>query len=129
MRRDQSCSANAIGRTVQIEPVPGDPAPMRQIVGIVKNSKYADLHDAFLLLDVENIEQVRPQARQAGVQLSTFVDGHEHVVRLIYQVEGDTLRTDNPDHPHAVSTRFALGEGGVLVFDFSGARAWFVKET
>jgi putative ABC transport system permease protein len=38
---------NAIGRTFQIEPVPGDPAPMRQIVGIVKNSKYADLHDAF----------------------------------------------------------------------------------
>src|SRR5262249_23761017 len=31
----------------QIEPVPGDEAPFRQIVGIVKNSKYADLHDAF----------------------------------------------------------------------------------
>jgi putative ABC transport system permease protein len=38
---------NPIGRTFQIDPVPGDPAPMRQIVGIVKNSKYADLHDTF----------------------------------------------------------------------------------
>jgi hypothetical protein len=36
-----------IGRSFQIDPVPGDPAPMRQIVGVVKNSKYASLHDAF----------------------------------------------------------------------------------
>jgi hypothetical protein len=57
------------------------------------------------------------------------VEGHSHVVHLIYQVDGDTLLTDNPEHPHATSTRFSLGEGGVLVFDFSGARAWFVRET
>ena len=57
------------------------------------------------------------------------VEGRAHVVPLIYQVDGDTLRTDNPAHPHATATRFTLGEGGVLVFDFSGARAWFVKET
>jgi hypothetical protein len=57
------------------------------------------------------------------------VEGHAHVVRLIYRVAGDELRTDNPDHPHATSSRFSLGEGGVLVFDFSGARAWFVRET
>ena len=57
------------------------------------------------------------------------VDGHAHVVRLIYQIEGDMLRTDNPDHPHATSSRIALGEGGVLVVDFSGNRAWFVRES
>ena len=57
------------------------------------------------------------------------VEGHAHVVRLVYAIEGDVLRTDNPDHPHATATTFALGEGGVLVFDFSGPRAWFVRET
>jgi hypothetical protein len=73
---------------------------------------------------------VRMDFRTGGRLLYTIVvDGHEHVVRLIYQVDGDTLRTDNPDHPHAVATHFSQGEGGVLVFDFSGARAWFVKET
>ena len=49
-------------------------------------------------------------------------------VALVYRVRGDTLRTDNPAAPHAVETRFKLAEGGVLEFDFSGARAWFVKE-
>jgi hypothetical protein len=50
------------------------------------------------------------------------------VETLVYQVEGDVLRTDNPSAPHAVETHFHHGEAGVLVFDFSGARAWFVKE-
>ena len=38
---------NPIGRSFQIEPIPGDPAPLRQIIGVVNNSKYADLHDQF----------------------------------------------------------------------------------
>src|ERR1041384_4404728 len=68
--------------------------------------------------------------RPGGRLLYTIVvDGHEHVVKLVYAVEGDVLRTDNPDHPHATATHFELGEGGVLVFDFSGPRAWFVRET
>ena len=50
------------------------------------------------------------------------------VVALVYQVHGDVLRTDNPAAPHAVETRFKLAEAGVLEFDFSGTRAWFVKE-
>lgn len=50
------------------------------------------------------------------------------VLRLVYQVEGDLLRTDNPSAPHATETRFSRGEGDVLVFDFSGPRAWFVRE-
>jgi putative ABC transport system permease protein len=36
-----------IGRTFQIDPIPGEAAPLRQIIGVVKNSKYADLHDTF----------------------------------------------------------------------------------
>ena len=73
---------------------------------------------------------VRMEFRPGGRLLYTIVvEGHEHVVKLIYSVDGDVLRTDNPEHPHAVATHFAQGEGGVLVFDFSGARAWFVRET
>ena len=68
--------------------------------------------------------------RRGGRLLYSFsVEGHDQTVPLIYQVEGDMLRTDNPAATHAVETHYALGEGGVLVLDFSGARAWFVKET
>ncbi len=51
------------------------------------------------------------------------VGGHEQVIALVYRVEGETLRTDNPAAPHATATNFRLGAGGVLVFDFSGALA------
>ena len=68
--------------------------------------------------------------RRGGRLLYSFsVEGHAQTVPLIYQVEGDVLRTDNPAATHAVETHYALGAGGVLVLDFSGARAWFVKET
>jgi hypothetical protein len=56
------------------------------------------------------------------------VDGREMVVELIYRVEGDILRTDNPVAPHATATRFEFGPGDVLILDFAGARAWFVRE-
>jgi hypothetical protein len=68
--------------------------------------------------------------RSGGRLLYSFdVGGRDQVVRLVYRVEGNMLRTDNPAAPHVVETHFALGEAGVLVLDFSGARAWFVKET
>jgi putative ABC transport system permease protein len=38
---------NPIGRTFQTDFGPGEQAPQRLIVGIVKDSKYHDLHDAF----------------------------------------------------------------------------------
>lgn len=59
----------------------------------------------------------------------TFTVGDRaQTVALVYQVHGSTLRTDNPAAPHAVETHFKRGEAGVLEFDFSGVRAWFVKE-
>ncbi len=57
------------------------------------------------------------------------VEGREHVIELVYRVEGDMLRTDNPAAPHAAATRFSRGAGGVLEFDFAEGRAWFVRET
>ena len=67
---------------------------------------------------------------QAGGRLryTIPVAGRETVVPLIYRVEGDVLRTDNPAAPHATATRFWQGEGGVLVFDFAGPLAVFVHE-
>jgi hypothetical protein len=51
-------------------------------------------------------------------------------IRLLYRVagEGDTLLTDNPAAPHERCTHFHFGAGEVLVFDFAGPRAWFVRE-
>jgi putative ABC transport system permease protein len=38
---------NPLGRTFQIEAGPGEPAPAFEIVGIVKDTKYSDLREAF----------------------------------------------------------------------------------
>ena len=57
------------------------------------------------------------------------LEGREFEIDLVYRVEGDLLLTDNPVAPHSAATRFALGEGEVLVFDFAGPRALFVRET
>jgi hypothetical protein len=62
------------------------------------------------------------------LRYSFDVGGRVQAIALVYQVEGNVLRTDNPSAAHAVETHFRLGEAGVLEFDFSGARAWFVKE-
>jgi hypothetical protein len=49
-------------------------------------------------------------------------------IMLIYRVEGDILFTDNPLAPHATTTRFSFGAGDVLVIDFAGSIAWFIRE-
>lgn len=62
------------------------------------------------------------------LRYSFVVEGHAQDIALVYRVSGDVLQTDNPAASHVTATRFAQGEGGVLVLDFSGARAWFVRE-
>lgn len=54
-------------------------------------------------------------------------DGRQ-VMALCYRVEGDVLHTEYPATTHEVSTHFAFGPGDVLVLDFAGAKAWFVRE-
>jgi hypothetical protein len=69
--------------------------------------------------------------RTGGRLLYEFsAGGKRHLVRLLYRVDGDgeTMHTDNPDAPHELVTHFHFGAGGALVFDFAGARAWFVRE-
>ena len=67
----------------------------------------------------------RPGGR---LRYTITVEGRAHEMALVYRVEGDVLRTDNPAAPHATATRFWQGEGGVLVFDFAGPLAVFVRE-
>jgi hypothetical protein len=113
-------------------PVPPDDAP--------DHASAADPHDVpawlfgmWRLLRAEAALDFAPGVRMEflhGGRLRYHIDvgGRDQVIPLVYRVDGDMMRTDNPAAPHAVSTRFALGAGDVLVFDFSGARAWFVRE-
>ena len=72
---------------------------------------------------------VRMDFRSGGRLLYGFdVGDRREIVSLLYRVEGDTLHTDNPATTHEVSTHFRIGEGDVLILDFAGARAWFVRE-
>ena len=61
------------------------------------------------------------------LRYSITVDGYTQVIALVYRVDGDLLLTDNPAATHATSTRFELGLGDLLIFDFAGARAVFVR--
>lgn len=54
--------------------------------------------------------------------------GAARSVMLVYRVDGDVLYTDYPAAPHARETHFRFGAGDVLILDFAGAVAWFVRE-
>lgn len=56
------------------------------------------------------------------------IDGSEQVVALVYRVDGDLLRTENPLAPHATATPFHQGPGDTLVFDFADSPAVLVRE-
>lgn len=73
---------------------------------------------------------VRMDFRDGGhLDYTVEVEGHTQTFPLVYRVDGDVLLTDNPAAPHATATRFQQGEGDVLVFDFAGALALFVRES
>ena len=80
---------------------------------------------------LEFAPDVSMEFRSGGRLVYEFSAGAtRHVIQLLYRVDGggDTLRTDNPAAPHERSTHFHFGAGEVLVFDFAGPRAWFVRE-
>ena len=73
---------------------------------------------------------VRMEFQRGGhLQYRLSVDGRELVVPLVYRTTGDLLETDNPAAPHVTSTRFTLGAGDMLILDFAGAQAIFVRES
>lgn len=64
-----------------------------------------------------------------GRLLYSFEAGdHREMLTLWYRVEGDQLHTQSPVTDHETTARFSLGEGGALILDFAGARAWFLPE-
>jgi hypothetical protein len=56
------------------------------------------------------------------------VDGLEQDIKLVYQVDGDVLRTENPLSPRATATPFRQGPGDTLVLDFADSPAVLVRE-
>jgi hypothetical protein len=72
---------------------------------------------------------VRMEFGDGGRLLYEFMaGGRRHSVQLLYRVDGEMLRTDNPTAPHEATAMFHFGAGEVLIFDFAGACAWFVRE-
>ena len=72
---------------------------------------------------------VRMDFRAGGHLAYTIaIGGRSAVIALLYRVDGDCLLTDNPAAPHSTATRIVRGEADVMILDFSGARAVFVRE-
>lgn len=67
--------------------------------------------------------------RERGDLLYTLViEGRELHMALRYRVDGTVLCTESQGS-HSSATPFSLGPGGLLVFDFAGAKALFVRES
>jgi hypothetical protein len=56
------------------------------------------------------------------------VEGTQQRIGLVYRIDGDLLRTENPLAPHATATPFRPGPGETLVLDFADSPAVFVRE-
>ena len=67
--------------------------------------------------------------RPGGVLRYSFAVGNRRqTITLVYEADQEQLRTDNPASPHATSVRWRIGPGDVLVLDFAGAEACFVRD-
>jgi len=53
---------------------------------------------------------------------------HRRHVEMIYRVEEETLHTEVLETSHQQSAPFSFGPGDVLIFDFAGPRAMFIRE-
>ena len=72
---------------------------------------------------------VRMEFRSEGeLRYHIDVGGRDQVIELRYRVDGDTLHTENPASPHAMSVGISHGVGDVLRLDFAGSLAWLVRE-
>src|SRR4051812_42012113 len=56
------------------------------------------------------------------------IDGGEQTIDLLYRVENDLLRTENPLAPHSTGTPIRQGPGDTLVLDFADSPAVLVRE-
>ncbi|HEU4631765.1 MAG TPA: hypothetical protein VFS08_18595 [Gemmatimonadaceae bacterium] len=93
----------------------------------------AVLHGRWRLLRAHPSLDFAPEAgmdfRAHGELIYSFAVGERrYEIALLYRVSGDVLRTDNPAAPHATAVRFRIGAGDVLVLDFAGAEACFLRD-
>ena len=49
------------------------------------------------------------------------------ILKLSYEVDGDTIWTDQPSAPRKESTRFSIDARGVLELDKAGERSWYER--
>ena len=56
------------------------------------------------------------------------VDGTTQEIDLLYRVDNDLLRTENPLAPHATATPIRHGPADTLVLDFADSPAVLVRE-
>ncbi|MCC6317970.1 MAG: hypothetical protein IT361_09790 [Gemmatimonadaceae bacterium] len=56
------------------------------------------------------------------------VGTQRQTLQLVYRVEGNVLHTEYPGMAHDAVAAFTFGPGDVLIFDFGGARAWFLRK-
>jgi hypothetical protein len=85
------------------------------------------------LIQADSALEFAPQARMhfltgGRLQYDFDVGAHRRQVNMLYRVEGNTLHTEVLETSHQQSAPFSFGPGEVLVFDFAGLRAIFIRE-
>ncbi len=72
---------------------------------------------------------VRMTFRQGGRLEYSFESGAtRQLLQLVYRTEGTILHTEVPGTGHEVAAHYEFGAGDALIFDFAGAKAFFVRE-
>ena len=85
------------------------------------------------LIRADSALDFAPNARmtfQADGRLQYDFDAgsHRRQIQMVYRVEENTLHTEVLETAHEQSAPFALGPGDVLIFDFAGLQAMFIRE-
>lgn len=81
--------------------------------------------DAGVDLAPDSLLDFRPSGQ---LQYTIEVEGSVHTFALVWRVNGDLLETASLADGHAMIARIGIGEADVLLLDFSGGRAWFLRE-
>jgi hypothetical protein len=75
------------------------------------------------------IPGTRMEFRHGGTLIYVIpVEEQEQSITLLYRVDGDVLRTENPVAPHATAIPFRQGPADTLVLDFADSPAVLVRE-
>jgi hypothetical protein len=67
-------------------------------------------------------------ASDATLRYVIPIEGTVQTIELVYRVEEDLLRTENPLAPHATATPIHRGPADTLVLDFADSPAVLVRE-